>query len=130
MKQVSKVMYTIGKVINILELIFSVLMLVCGICFVAMRDQLAGKFTEISRLNTPDEVAAVGITMIVLAVITFVVALLIYIFARKATKALNENSKNTTSHTIMLVIGIFGDVFYFLGGLFGILGINENTQNE
>ncbi|MBR1890497.1 MAG: hypothetical protein IJ817_02280 [Clostridia bacterium] len=131
MKSVSRTMYTIGRVINAIEIIGAIFLLVAGILTVAMPGTIAEEAARqgVTALATPQKARACGIAVIISASISFVVALVIFILARKATKQLNESEKSTTPHTIMLVIGIFGDIFYFLGGLFGILGINEPTQD-
>ena len=130
MKSVSKVMYTIGKVINILELVFACCGIVFGSLCIAFKNDIAQRAleTSVERFNSPVEVRRFGIALIVAAAISFAIALVVYILAKKATKALKENKNGTTAHTIMLVIGVFGDLFYFLGGLFGLLCANEKPE--
>ena len=83
----------------------------------------------LDKINSPAEVMHMGVTLIIGAAVAFIVALIVFCFAKKASKALGENPNDTTPHTIMLVIGVFGDVFYFLGGLFALLNVGEyNNQ--
>lgn len=134
MRNVSKTMYTIGKVINVLEIVFAVLFIVLGVFMIASPNIFAEEAARqgATAIDTPQKVRACGVTLIISAVVSFVVALIIYIFAKKATRSLQEEPTKTTGHTIMLVIGVFGDIFYFLGGLFGVLSVNEpvNTSQE
>ena len=109
MKPVSKAMYMVGKIINIIELIFSLLVLVGGVLMIVFKNEIAerGWMNEFSSLDSPSEVGHFGIVLIISALVIFTVSLVIYIFAAKASKSLNEGDDDMAAHTTMLIVGIF-----------------------
>ncbi|MBO4569602.1 MAG: hypothetical protein J5689_00075 [Clostridia bacterium] len=132
MKNVSKIMYTIGKVFNIIEIVGAAIMVALGILIMANPTAIAEEAVKqgASAIDTPAQAYACGIFVLITSIIALVVAVVIFALAKKATKDLKEEPKKVTAHTIMLVIGIFGDLFYFLGGLFGILSTSNLGSNE
>lgn len=132
MKSASKTLYTVGKVINIIEIVLSILVVVLGIFAVVMPNEIYQKGIEqgVTEFGSPQAVKNAGIKLIVGAAIAFVVCLIIFLLAKKASKSLKDDASNSAPHTLMLIIGIFGDIFYFLGGLFGILSSNEAQKKQ
>lgn len=133
MKNASRVLYTVGKVINIIEIVCAVLMIALGAVAIAMPEKIAAESAAqgISKYDSPAEVKAAGMTILITAIVLLVVSVIIFALAKKATKSLKNGATDTTPHVIMLVIGLFGDIFYFLGGFFGIFGANqEQIQNK
>ena len=123
MKTASKVMYTIGRIFNIFAIIACVVLIVVGI--VAM--VVPGKLAEASEdITTPDEAKAMGMTILITGAVLFVVYTVICALAGHARKALNNNKTENAPHILMIIIGIFGDIFYLLGGIFGLIG--EHTK--
>ena len=119
MKTASKVMYTIGRIFNILAIIACVIILIFGI--VAM--VAPGKLAEASQdFDTPEELKAMGMTMVITGAVLFVVYVIICALAGHARKALNNSKTENAPHIIMIIVGIFGDIFYLLGGIFGLIG--------
>lgn len=132
MKNASKIMYTIGKVINVIEIVFAVLFILLSVLIISQPNAIAEEAIKqgATALDTPQKAQSCGIVMLVGAIIALIVSIVIFILATRAVKRLKENDKGTTPHVIMLVIGVFGDIFYFLGGLFGILSVNERPTQE
>ena len=123
MKTASKIMYTIGRIFNIFAIIACVVLIVVGI--VAM--VVPGKLAEASEdITTPDEAKAMGMTILITGAVLFVVYTVICALAGHARKALNNNKTENAPHIIMIIVGIFGDIFYLLGGIFGLVG--EHTK--
>ena len=123
MKTASKVMYTIGRIFNIFAIIACVVLIVVGI--VAM--VVPGKLAETAEdITTPDEAKAMGMTILITGAVLFVVYTVICALAGHARKALNNNKTENAPHIIMIIVGIFGDIFYLLGGIFGLVG--EHTK--
>ena len=123
MKTASKIMYTIGRIFNIIAIIACVILIVVGI--VAM--VAPGKLAEASEdITTPDEAKAMGMTILITGAVLFVVYTVICALAGHARKALNNNKTENAPHIIMIIVGIFGDIFYLLGGIFGLVG--EHTK--
>lgn len=112
MKFASKVMYLIGRIFNIIEL-------VCGIIFIVF-----GVLNMVGVIGAEDKTAqaALGITYLVIGIIITVIALIVLGLSKKASKALNNNIVENKPHIIMIVIGVLSEnVFYILGGIFGLI---------
>ncbi len=132
MKSASRVMYIIGKVFNIIEMVLTPFIVVLGALCIAYKSEVFNKLVEdhLTTLTSAEQVKYLGISLIIFGVVALIISVVIFLLAKRASNSLKTNDKNTTPHVIMLVIGIFGDVFYFLAGLFGILGINEAAQEK
>ena len=123
MKTASKVMYTIGRLFNILAIIACVILIVVGIVAMVMPGKLAESSDDIT---TADEAKAMGMTILITGAVLFAVYVVICALAGHARKALNNNKTENAPHIIMIIVGIFGDIFYLLGGIFGLIG--EHTK--
>lgn len=123
MKTASKVMYTIGRIFNILAIIACVILIVVGIVAMVMPGKLAESSDDIT---TADEAKAMGMTILITGAVLFAVYVVICALAGQARKALNNNKTENAPHIIMIIVGIFGDIFYLLGGIFGLVG--EHTK--
>ncbi len=123
MKTASKVMYTIGRIFNILAIIACVILIVVGIIAMVMPGKLAESSDDIT---TADEEKAMCMTILITGAFLFVVYVVICALAGHARKALNNNKTENAPHIIMIIVGIFGDIFYLLGGIFGLIG--EHTK--
>ena len=122
MKSASRVMYIIGKVFNIIEMVLTPFIVVLGALCIAYKSEVFNKLVEdhLTTLTSAEQVKYLGISLIIFGVIALIISVVIFLLAKRASNSLKTNDKNTTPHVIMLVIGIFGDIFYFLAGLFGL----------
>lgn len=128
MAKASQVMYLIGKIINIIEIVVATLLLIAGVVCVASPDQLVG---QVDKITTVDEAKALGVTIIVMAAIMLIVSVVVLILANRAKKAVAGGTKENAPHIIMIVIGVIGgDIFYLLGGVFGIVAGNNAPQQQ
>ena len=128
MAKASQVMYLIGKIINIIEIVCAALLLLAGAICVSMPEEFIGK---IDKITTAEEAKAFGVTIIVIAVIMLIVSIVVLALANKAKKAVAKGSKQNAPHIIMIVIGVIGgDIFYLLGGVFGLVAQNNAPQQQ
>ena len=121
MKTASKVMYIIGMIANVLLFIAATLMLVVFIIGKVNPD-VANQIAERLKQTVPyvDQLlgAGIGVTIFLL-----VANLIVLIIAISAIKNLNRGTGRVGTHVILMIGGIISwDIFYFLGGLFGIIG--------
>ncbi len=121
MKTASKVMYIIGMITNVLLFIATTLMLVVFIIGKVNPD-VANQIAEQLKQTVPyvDQLlgAGIGVTVFLL-----VANLIVLIIAISAIKNLNRGTGRVGTHVILMIGGIISwDIFYFLGGLFGIIG--------
>lgn len=119
MRNASKTMYKIGRVFSFVLLgLAALLLLIYSIMMIV----------EITKGNFPAYLGNVIGWTIWLALIVVVV-----ILASNAIKSTEEGEKVPGPHIVMIVFGaISGDVFYILGGIFGLIanGQEENGQAQ
>lgn len=127
MKDASRIMYTIGKVFSIIEIVISAILLLAGILCRVFAEEIYNE--QKGRSFTLEDVKALSITLIVFASISLIIVFIVLILANNAQKKLKNNKKDLAPHVIMIVIGVFGDIFYLLGGVFGIVAENEDNNN-
>ena len=130
MKKATKVMYTVGNIINILGIIFISLAILCAICGIAFSQEIFEQMTEkdLTHFNTAADIRISSISMLIGCVIGLIVAIVMLVLATKARKAIQNDDKNDTPHIVMIVIGVFGNVFYLLCGIFGLIAQNQDKK--
>ena len=126
MKKASQILYTIGKVFNVIEIIGFALMIVAGI--VALVFPEADMIEQAASWLNMGAVTATGIGMIVAGAIGLIVSAIVLYFANRATKSLYNGVNDTVPHVIMIVVGFFGVIFYMIGGIVALVA--ENTQSD
>ncbi|MBR6071475.1 MAG: hypothetical protein IKP77_01415 [Acholeplasmatales bacterium] len=126
MKDASRIMYTIGKVFSVIEIVISSIMLLAGILCRVFSVEIYNE--QKGRSFTLDDVKALSTSLIVIASISLIIVFIVLILANNAQKKLKNNKKDIAPHIIMIVIGVFGDIFYLLGGVFGIVAENEDNN--
>ena len=129
MRSASRALYIVGRIFNIVAMVFSVLTVVVGILFISLKGQIADAAATdaIKALDDPKEVEILGIIILVSALVHLIVTIVIFILATNASKKIKEGSAEVAPHVVMLIIGIFGDFFYFLGGIFGLVAVKDNS---
>lgn len=126
MKSASKIMYAIGLVINILA-VFG--LAIASIVIAAFKSNAA--LLEQIVENDPDltiemVAASLNFVLIVLIIALVVELLVIVLGVLGVKKASDDNPNHITLHVLAIVFGVIsGEVFYLLGGIFGIVGKNE-----
>ena len=129
MKQASSIMYTIGKVFNIIGIVVCGLLLILPIVMMAMPEEIYNqqRASDFNRL-TVDQIKVLGVGVLIGLIIALIVEIVILVLAIYAKKKLNNNTKETAPHIIMIIIGALGgSIFYLIGG---ILGLVAEEQNE
>ena len=125
MKSASKAMYTIGRIFNIIAILATAVILIIGIVAIVRAPQVAAaQDAEV----TLEQARQVGITLTIVGAVLIAVYCTLFALATHASKALNNNVKENAPHILMIIIGVFGDIFYLLGGIFGLIA--ENSDNS
>ena len=120
MKNSSETMYKIGRIFSFVLLGIAALLLVIHtiLMIVAFANGHTGAGTGYIGNMIGDSIW--------LALIIVVICL-----ASKAINAMDQNEKEVAPHVTMIVFGALScDVFYVLGGIFGIIAINQNNQPQ
>ena len=115
MEKASKVMYTIANVFTWIIAIFAVV----GIVF---------SILSIANVNIEGaDLSQLGVGTLVGTIILLLVSLITILMVRRA-KA--DNSSKAWD-VLFLILGIFGgNLFYFLGGLFGLIAVRRQLNKQ
>ncbi len=106
MEKASAVMYSIANIFNWILLLFSI----AGIVFSALA--LAG--VQVGSLD----MSQLGLTTLIYCAIIFLVCWIVIAMVRRAKKA----GTSKFWDILFMIFGIIGaNIFYFLGGLFGVI---------
>ena len=128
MKEASKIMYVIGKVFNIIGIFLYGILIAFGIIVRQFAKEIYERRTP-GATYTEADVRIVGTTLMVIGIVAIIITLIILILASVAKSKLDNNRKDIAPHVLMIVIGVFGDLFYLLGGIFGIVAeTSEKTE--
>ena len=128
MKEASKVLYLIGKILNIVVLVFVIIL--------AALFNLSTKSTEVpanfeinDHIPTLEEYHEVMMVLFILMIVVAVILFIVLICAIFASRALKNETTNLAPHIVMIIIGVIsGTIFYLFGGIFGLVA--EQTQNK
>lgn len=123
MKKASRILYIIGNVFNIIEIVCSIIMTALGALMMAKPETFAEEFAKhnIAELTEVAQVQALGVAVIAIAIISVLFKLVIMFLANKAIKNLDENKTTKGIHIAMLVIGILdGDILYLIAGILAL----------
>ncbi len=106
MEKASAVMYSIANIFNWILLVFSIL----GIVFSA----LAMANVQVGSLD----MSQLGLQTLIICIIIFIVVWITIALVRKAKKA----GTSKFWDVLFIIFGVIGgNIFYFLGGLFGVI---------
>ena len=118
MRNASKTMYEIARIFTFVLLGLVALLITLETIFMIV---------DIVK----DNPFAGHITKIVGYSVWFVFICVMIILASKAIKDIVKNEKENSPHIIMIVAGaISGNVFYLLGGIFGLIAIGQENESK
>lgn len=119
MKTATRVMYTIGKIFSIIELIGFLLMVVGGIIMIVAAPAIAEQSEQYADATAA---IAAGTSLIVFGLIYAVIVILTIALVNNAHRKIKAGDRRKFPHILVMVMGfVSGDIFYFLGGLFGLI---------
>lgn len=120
MRESSKTMYRIGRVFSFVLLgisaVLAVVHLILMIVFIA----------DETRGNWGSELGSLISTILWLGFIVIVICL-----ANNEISKTETEKENQAPHITMIVFGaLSGDIFYLLGGIFGLVAISQEKENN
>jgi len=129
MKDASRILYTIGKIFNIIGLVVSLLCLILPIMILA-NSQLFFDQQKASAGNrmTLAQIQVLGVILLVVLIIGIVFETVALLLAIHASKKLNNNTKEVAPHVIMIIVGILCSIFYLIGGILGLVAEEEQKE--
>lgn len=127
MKSASQIFYTIGFVFVILGLIFETLFLIVAAIGTGNAEVIAKVAQETGYGQALIKDALMMATILFAVSVAINIAVLVLTIIAK--KDLKDNSGKLSTHIILLISGIFAiNLFYLLGGIFGITAANEDAN--
>ncbi|MBO6263959.1 MAG: hypothetical protein J6N93_06820 [Clostridia bacterium] len=131
MKSASKVLYTIGKFFNVIEIVGELLVIIFAIIGMVnapmMVEMMSGM--ENSMFATEAALKTTALGGLIGGIVALIISVVVMILAFRATKALDNGAVENGPHITMIVIGVIGgNIFYLLGGIFGLIA--ENTLSS
>ena len=130
MKNAAKTMYVIGRVISIIEIVLTIIAMIIGIILIVLKDEIAQRAIQeaFDRFDTPAKVRQFGIGFLVTGAVFLLIVVVVMVLAYKAQRALNNGLKEEWPHILMIIVGVFGDLFYLLGGVFGLVAESQEAN--
>ena len=125
MKSASKIFYMIGFVFNVIAIIFGGLLLAFSIMGLTDHELFLKIVAEVNRGE--QLVRDSLILIIVLLSIELVLDIIFLVIILRARKNLNEGNGKLSTHVVLLIAGILAsNLFYLLGGVFGLVAANSD----
>ena len=128
MEKASKILYTVGKVFNVIEIVMTSLTLVLGILITLFGESIVENVRMVTDSLNGIITVGTGTGFIIGGTIALIVSIVTLVLANNATKSLQNGQKDNAPHIVMIIIGVFGDIFYLLGGIFGLVAENSEHQ--
>ena len=123
MKEASKTMYTIGKIFMIIDIVTFALLFITGILMRAYAGYIHKYMDTDYEL---EEIENSTTILWILSLVLLIIMIILFIVSLATRKRINYYAINTKPHIIMLVIGAFCNIFYLLGGIFGLVSEKES----
>ena len=118
MKENSKLMYRLGRIFS-----FVFLGIACGLFVLHMILMIVHIVQEKDFGNDISRMISTSIWIVLLIVLICL--------ATRAMVSIENEPKNNSPHIVMIVFGaLTGDIFYILGGIFGLVAIGQDNNND
>lgn len=131
MKKASSIMYLLGRIFEIFEIVASAFMVFVGIVAATRSEEVYQNIIEAGTtdITGPAQVKQVGISLLVGAVVAIVVGVVVLTLLAYAKRAVEEGKPAKKLHVAMIVFGVCTNLFILLGGAFA-LGASEAIQSN
>ena len=124
MKTASKVMYIIGMISNVILLVLSIVIIVLSIIGLANPQLAQDMQQQIQETGIP--FAGLVGAGLGLGIYLLIANAIVIFLARRAIRNLNKGNGRVGAHIVLLIGGVLSwDIFYVLGGIFGIIGSKD-----
>ena len=124
MKTASKVMYIIGMISVVLTFILSLVLTI--LFFIGLfNPEFAAKLTEsLAEAGAPSVILGTGLGF---ALYLLIASAIVIALSKRAIRNLNKGNGRVGTHILLLIGGIIcWDIWYVLGGIFGIIGASKD----
>ena len=127
MKSAAKIFYLIGFIFNVLALVIGILLLVLLAVSVNNAEIIARVVTQTGYGE--QMVREMMFVLIIFLSIAMLLDIIAIILTLKARKDLIDNNGKLSTHIILLIGGVLtGNLFYLLGGIFGVSAASDDAN--
>ena len=136
MKKASQIMYTIGKVFNIIGIVLSAIYVLIGIFYLAAGGLVEGVFAIAdvepggAEEIAPMMIAFVGLFFIFFGLVMLGLNIAAIVVVNKAHASIEDGSMETKPHVLTIVFGALTNTFYLLAGIFGLVARNKELKEQ
>ena len=124
MKTASKIMYIIGMINVILILILGITGIIISAIGLANADFAARITEDLENAGAPAAIMGAGLGLFIYLTVASLVVLSL---STRAIRNLNRGNGRVGTHILLLIGGVIcWDIFYILGGIFGIIGASKD----
>lgn len=121
MKQATKALYSIGNIFNLIAIIMLIVLGLLTILGANVIEDVPDGY-DMSLEEYRSTAIILGVIMLIIDALYIVV----YVFAIKAKKTVDNNLQESKPHIIMIILGLLGqNLFYLIGGM---LGLADNSS--
>ena len=123
MGKASKSLYTIGKIVNIIMLVLTTIGVIVGVLAMVFKNNIAESalMSGLYMLNSVNGIHFTALSMVITSGVMLALNILYLALAGWAQSAIGNGRVDVTPHVSMIVVRELGNVFYLLGGIFGIV---------
>ena len=135
MKKASQIMYTIGKVFNIIGIVLSSIFVLIGIIITASGELVGGvldlaEVEGVAEEAIPMMVVIVGVFYLIFGLIMLGLNIAAIVVTGKARASIEGGSMDTKPHVLTIVFGALTNTFYLLAGIFGLVARNKELKEQ
>lgn len=133
MQKTAGILYTVGKVLNIIEIVFMVLFTFVSFYGIAnaqkIFEQMQSEGSLPAEITGPEAITAMFTTLLIAMIVALVFAIIMLIFGNKAKKALGNGEQKP--QIIALVFAILsGGIFYLIASIMGLVLASKGAKTE
>lgn len=127
MKQATKALYSIGNIFNLIAIIMLIVLGLLTILGANVIEDVPDGY-DMSLEEYRSTAIILGVIMLIIDALYIVV----YVFAIKAKKSIDNNLQESKPHIIMIILALLGqNLFYLIGGIIGLAdNSNDIKENE
>lgn len=132
MSKTVKNLFRVGVIVSLFLIFVSVAALTTSIIGLMLKDKIAELALErgITLLDNPKEVEFYSVIILISSILLFIYKIAVILIALRQKQRLENGKKDTYPYIILIVIGVLGNLFFFLCGIFGSIEQEKLPDSE
>lgn len=130
MRKTAKTLYLIAKIFNIIGIVILVFLFILGLVIRSNAAEIAKQMSEGGRIYSVEDIKLIGVIYSIIAGLLIFEYIVLLVIVGRAMASLDQPSPSPVLHAIILVLGVLGGgILYIIGGIVGLIAINEKLDN-